>query len=191
MSVREYSEITTTKNDASAVEKCENALLELIKEKSLKSITVQDILKRTGLSRQTFYRKFLDKQDLINRTYRDKVTVAFNDRGFEINHYYASLDFGARMHHYKTFLKQAVKMEGQNSLREYMFQYYVEWYENNLRKRGRVITGDVKKILRFCASGAVNMYIGWLENDMPETPEEMAEDIRLCEPKEMRKWFVD
>lgn len=41
------------------------ALLELTQKKPLESLTVSQILKETGVSRQTFYNHFKDKNDLI------------------------------------------------------------------------------------------------------------------------------
>ena len=46
-----------------------NGLLELNKNKSLESITVKQLLEKTGVSRQTFYNHFMDKNDLIQYVY--------------------------------------------------------------------------------------------------------------------------
>lgn len=43
-----------------------NGLLDLGYKKDLSQITVKDLLEATGVSRQTFYNHFLDKNDLIN-----------------------------------------------------------------------------------------------------------------------------
>ena len=45
-----------------------DALLELCEEKLLINITVKDLLSKTGVSRQTFYNRFHDKNDLIQWT---------------------------------------------------------------------------------------------------------------------------
>ena len=42
-----------------------DALLRLCETTPLKSITVQSLLEETGVSRQAFYNRFLDKNDLI------------------------------------------------------------------------------------------------------------------------------
>ena len=42
-----------------------SALLELCETKSLEALTVKQILEKSGVSRQTFYNHFLDKNDLI------------------------------------------------------------------------------------------------------------------------------
>ena len=43
-----------------------NALLILLKTQPLNKITVTQITKEANLTRQTFYRNFEDKEDLVN-----------------------------------------------------------------------------------------------------------------------------
>ena len=43
-----------------------NALLNLLKTQPLHKITVTQITKESNLTRQTFYRNFEDKEDLVN-----------------------------------------------------------------------------------------------------------------------------
>lgn len=42
-----------------------DTLLAMCKTKKLEAITVSDIINETGISRQTFYNRFRDKNDLI------------------------------------------------------------------------------------------------------------------------------
>ena len=49
-----------------------NALLEMCKTRPLKSITIKDILDKTGVSRQAFYNRFKDKNDLIQWVYEKR-----------------------------------------------------------------------------------------------------------------------
>ena len=41
------------------------ALLQCCEKQSLESVTIKDLLVATGISRQTFYNHFLDKNDSI------------------------------------------------------------------------------------------------------------------------------
>ena len=47
-----------------------SALLELCETKSLEALTVKQILEKSGVSRQTFYNHFIDKNDLIQYVYK-------------------------------------------------------------------------------------------------------------------------
>lgn len=58
-----------------------DTLLEMCKTKKLESITVLDIIKETGISRQTFYNRFRDKNDLIQWTCEHNVLSGFLNNG--------------------------------------------------------------------------------------------------------------
>lgn len=56
-----------------------DALLELVEAEGipLERVTVKRILERSGVSRQTFYNHFLDKNDLICQTYERRMVRAY------------------------------------------------------------------------------------------------------------------
>ena len=60
-------------------EKIAAAFEELLKTKSLDSVTVSEIMKKAGVSRSVFYKHFKDKYDLMNWIYRHEIEerVAF------------------------------------------------------------------------------------------------------------------
>ena len=57
-----------------------NGLLDLCHKKDLSQITVKDLLETTGVSRQTFYNHFLDKNDLIQYIYIIKLLIILMDK---------------------------------------------------------------------------------------------------------------
>lgn len=59
-----------------------NAYLELLSEGGSQTITVKDVVERTGVSRMTFYYHFADIYDLVDWIYRDY----FNKVGLTIRH---------------------------------------------------------------------------------------------------------
>ena len=54
-----------------------NALKDLVRSKPLDKITVKQIADACGVSRQTFYRCFLDKYDLVNWYFERLVERSF------------------------------------------------------------------------------------------------------------------
>ena len=74
-----------------------NALLDLCESTSLKSITIKDLLNHTGVSRQTFYNHFKDKNDLIQYIYVSKIIPCYHDSKVEIDFYTSLLDSFNRM----------------------------------------------------------------------------------------------
>lgn len=99
-----------------------DSLLALVEEdgESLERVTVKRILEKSGVSRQTFYNHFMDKNDLICRVYEVRMVQAFNGAptGFA---YREELERSlAHMRKHGEFLRQAARMDGQNNLSEHV-----------------------------------------------------------------------
>ena len=62
-----------------------NGLLELVEHHTLDSITVKKLLDYTGISRQSFYNHFLDKNDLIQYIYDKKIIPDYHDDNMNMN----------------------------------------------------------------------------------------------------------
>lgn len=84
-----------------------DALLELCEQKQLISITIKDLLEKTGVSRQTFYNRFRDKNDLIQWTYQHKVLGNFLNNSPDYNYYENTLSFYKNIEAHRNFLRQA------------------------------------------------------------------------------------
>lgn len=95
---------------------CANALLELSNTKALADISISDITNFCGISRNTFYYHFKDKQELIYwiyATFHDtKIDLRLNS---EQSNTMALVNF---MRKYASFFKQAFSETGQNCFRE-------------------------------------------------------------------------
>ena len=62
-----------------------NGLLTMVETRSLENITIKQLLEYTGVSRQTFYNHFEDKNDLIQYIYLTKIIPDYNDSNMNIN----------------------------------------------------------------------------------------------------------
>ncbi len=173
----------------SAVDKFEEALLELVEKKPLNKITVQNILDHGGMSRQTFYRKFRDKQDLVNAIYRDHVATSWTGRGFDIDSYYANVDLGSRILYHEKFLREAFREEGINSIENYIAQYYVGWYERNLIAIGQEVTPQMHMVIQHAAWGTAKMSRYWVEQLRMPKPEQIAEDLMITRPVQLERMY--
>ena len=91
-----------------------NGLLTMVETRSLENITIKQLLEYTGVSRQTFYNHFEDKNDLIQYIYLTKIIPDYNDSNMNINFRESLLVSFENMKKYHKFMKQACLMEGQN-----------------------------------------------------------------------------
>lgn len=84
-----------------------DSLLKLCENKNLEALTIQDLLNDTGISRQTFYNHFIDKNDLIHYIYNTKIVPDFHYQNMTINFYESLLITFKNMQRYHHFMKQA------------------------------------------------------------------------------------
>lgn len=169
-----------------------NALLELLKEKRLKKITVGDLLEYTGAGRQTFYRHFRDRNDLFQYIYLHYIHHSIVNSGLEIDAMYGRESTYRQFMKYKDFLAQACEIGGQNNLRDYMVEYFVKWYVDGLRNRYNYsdIPDDVMLLIKFTGYGAINMIIEWVQNGCTIEPEKYARMIADVYSPKMHELFL-
>ncbi len=156
-----------------------DALLELCNEKPLSKISISDIQKKSGVSRQTFYNHFRDKNDLIQHIYLDRIISNWKVVSTDLEYYDSLLDVFDRYARYQYFLKQALSLNDQNCLREFMIDYCkkfdLEWHQ---RYYG---TEPMPDALRFAteyhAVASMSITIAWILSDMPSPPHVIAENI--------------
>ena len=98
------------------------AMKTCMKTTSVDDITIRQIVEVCGVTRQTFYRNFLDKYDLIN-WYFDKILIeSFAHMGEGKTVYEALVNKFHYIQEEKLFFKAAFKNDTQNCLRDHDFR---------------------------------------------------------------------
>lgn len=156
-----------------------NGMLELCQTINLETLTIQQLLDHTGVSRQTFYNHFLDKNDLIHYIYNTKIIPDFNNQKTIVDFYESLLITFKNMQDYHVFMKQACMMDGQNCLRNYIFEHCksfdMEWHQ---KLYGHKPMPDALKFAtEYHATASSSMTLSWILSDMPVSCEEMAKMI--------------
>ena len=170
-----------------------DGLLELNKNQKLESIRIKQLLDFTHISKQSFYNHFLDKNDLIVYIYLNRIIPNFDDPSKEMDFYHSMVDVFKRMKKYHHFMKEALLMEGQNCLKDYIFDHCKEFDLKFHQK----LYGDkpMSDALRFAteyhATASSSMTIFWILSDMPASCEEMARLITDMRGIGMDKLFAD
>lgn len=156
--------------------KCElsKVLKEVAKTQPLSSITVSALTKRCGLSRGTFYYHFIDIYDLINWTFETDIAIPLKIHICEhsLGGWSGITKFCLeKMYADKEFYTQAVRMDVQNNLREYMLQRNQESWEllikKYLKETNQQYDPDILKFLiQFVSQAIGNMIIDWADKEM-------------------------
>lgn len=158
-----------------AKDKLAYGLIELSNKKRLENISVKELLEYTRVSKQTFYNHFLDKNDLIQYIYENMIIPNFDDPNKSIGFYDEMVICFNNMKKYHHFFKQALLIEGQNCLKDYIFQHCKEF---DLSFHQKLYGKEMPDALRFAteyhATASSSMTISWVLSDMPVSCEEMA-----------------
>lgn len=154
------------------------SLLTLCKTTPLTSITIQQLLDDTGISRQTFYNHFKDKQDLIQYIYDCFIIPNFHQpTSTNINFYPALLTVLQNIKTYHYFMKQACSMEGQNNLTSYIYKHCetfdMQWHQSLYGTQPMPDT--LRFAIQYHANASTNMTLSWILSDMPVSCEELAQ----------------
>ena len=168
-----------------------NALLNLCQKQSLQSITVSQLLKETGVSRQTFYNHFKDKNDLICYIYNTYIVPNFDEHHMDIDFYESLLQTFQNIKKYHKFMKQACQIEGQNCLKDYIVehcqQFDLKWHQNLYGSDP--MPDDLKFATIYHANASSSMTLSWILSNMPVPCEEIVDMIVQMRGLGMDKLF--
>ena len=145
------------------------SLEDLMKDKNIEHITVQQIIDNCHMSRSTFYRHFKDKYDLMVWAYIEefkRITLYDVDSYQEVA--YRLIEF---LYTKKEFFMNISELEIQNSFREIMYQYayrYAQSYFKGILK-STVLSQEHILSIQFCCAGTVFLILDWLRRgcDIP------------------------
>lgn len=162
-------------------------LKQMAAEQALSSVTVSSLCAKTGLSRSTFYYHFMDLYDLINWIFDTEIILPLQN--YLCAHNISDWAYGTRMsletmYVDRVFYCQAVKMDVQNSLQDFMRQRNRDSWELLLSRylegtRQQYDPETLDFLTTFIAQAISNMTIDWAKAGM-ETPVD-----RMCKMNEV------
>ena len=112
------------------------ALISLVENRSLDEVSMSDILREAGVSRSTFYRRYRDKYDLLNKNYQCLLDNTINRiaSGFSYKKAFFAL-YGA-LREYPAFFRNALSSNDPNGLKEYIYRESCRMYHELLSAEG-------------------------------------------------------
>ena len=153
--------------------KLAEAMKECMKTSKVDAITVKQLAEKCGLTRQTFYRNFLDKFDLINWYFGKILDQSFEHMGRGTSVYDA-----------------AFRYDEQNSLREHDFELILAFYENLIQeKTGCKMKEEMHDLLEMYCRSSVYMTVKWVLGKKMAAPEGLAELMVEAMPVKLKELF--
>lgn len=168
------------------------ALKELLLVKPLSKITVNDIVTRCGIAKQTFYNHFQDKYALfsyaVTTELQNNLAIAqAASRTFEetITAYYRRVQDDSRF--YCSFIRDNIAV---NEILACVSSNCYEYFHSRIR----LIDGETElpdelelQILFFCV-GCARLLLDWIRAGFKQSPETMAKINCSCLPEALRKY---
>ena len=148
----------------------------MAEEEPLKSITISALTERCKINRGTFYYHFIDIYDLIIWIFETEIIEPLE--GYLHEHDYGSWSGITRsclmeMYKSRSFYCQAVRMDGQNNLREYMqkrnydcWKILTQKYIDATSSRSLHCDEYIDFLVKYTAQSVCNMTIAWAEDGM-------------------------
>lgn len=167
-----------------------NSIKECMKHTPVDKITVKNIVEGCGITRQTFYRHFLDKYDLINWYFDKLVLESFAHMGQGATVYEGLVKKFVFIQQERVFFSGAFRSDAQNSLKEHDFDLILQFYlDKIMEKTGKAPEAKLGFQLELYCRGSVYMTVKWVLGGMKTTPEEMAKSLVEAMPEHLEKEF--
>ena len=168
------------------------AMKECMKKAPVEKITVKEITEECGVTRQTFYRNFQDKYDLIN-WYFDKILIESFEHMGEGQTVYESLVNKFQYIQKETlFYRAAFKNDDQNCLRDHDFELITKFYTDRIEgNTGKKMSDKIRFQLEMYCQGSIYMTVQWVLGNHKATPETLARFLSESMPAELCQVFKE
>lgn len=169
-----------------------DAMKKCMKQMPLEKVTVKEIAEQCGTTRQTFYRNFKDKYDLINWYFDKILQESFEHMGEGKTVYEGLVNKFRYIEEELLFFKAAFKTDEQNCLRDHDFELILEFYSNQIReKTGKPVPEHLKFLLEMYCQGSIYMTVRWVLDNHKCPPETLAAELVAAMPKELAQVFSE
>jgi AcrR family transcriptional regulator len=154
------------------------SIKKLMEEKSLERLTVKEIVSLAGVTRQTFYRNFYDKYDLVNWYFDVLAKECFEQMGVSLTMREGLIHKYDFIRNEAVFFRQAFKSSDYNSIKEHDYQFILLFYTNLIEKKiNRPLDEDIQFLLEMYCHGSIAMTVEWAVNGMNKSSETMADSL--------------
>lgn len=158
----------------------------LMKSAALEQIAVTDIVKDAGVTRQSFYRCFRDKYELVNWYFDVLAKQCFNEMGVTLTlreGLIRKFDFIRRE---SAFFAQAFRSTDYNSIEQHDYEFILAFYTGIIEKNThRQLSDDLRFILELYCHGSIAMTADWAVSGMEKSSASLADDLIAALPPKL------
>lgn len=162
----------------------QEAMLQLIQEKEVNKVTVNDICTRCGINRSTFYAHFVDIYDLLGKLqmeiYQD-VADSFKDINIDPSEYLSIEYIVIILDHVRRhqLFYRAYFSKGLDDLQRNAGIVQERFISPYMRSLGIASERQINYQFRFFWAGFIEVVRIWVFDGCPETPEDLVKIIAM------------
>lgn len=163
------------------------ALEKLLEKKPLSKITVVELMRQLNMSRQTFYRNFLDVDEVVYWLYKEHAKKA-------VEEFYKTKDYRKTIASTAVFMKEhanfyhnVINMDGPNAFKNQFFNAMVEYTRGYIGHSN--IDDKMDYAIRLYWYGATFSLLEWVRNGMTIPPDLLAEYFYTGMPQIIRQFY--
>lgn len=159
-----------------------DSLRKLLTEKSFDKITVVDIVKDSGINRQTFYYHFQDIYDLVEWIFKEDNLKELQEKvGYRTweQGYWQILNY---IKENKQFIKSIYYSSGKDILERFMYDAAYHFLMNSINEQAAVFevqSEDKEFIANFYKHAFVGLIQDWIAGGMKEEPQRIVERLSI------------
>lgn len=151
-------------------ESLETALIQLLGEKDIDEISIEELVRRAGVSRMAYYRNFGAKDAILNNVVGrvcTKIEEVMEPHLIHDDWVSARQEMFRVLYEYKDFCRVLVAAHESERLQNFFNDFAAKFaYDDSERERYRMY---------FWAGATYNLMYEWLKDDMKISPDELAD----------------
>lgn len=172
--------------------KLAESMKELMKTTALDKITVTDIVENCEVSRQSFYRLFQDKYDLVNWYFEVLAQQSFKQMGVLYNLKEGLLKKFQFIETEHVFFAQAFASSDNNSLIHYDCKCIYEFYKGLIEEKNHApLSKELSFLLEMYCHGSVIMTMEWIASGRKEPMETIVDLLIEALPEKLKQQLRD
>ena len=168
----------------------EASLKELLLEKPLNKITINDITEDCGVNRMTFYYHFKDIYDLVDWILVEDASKALEGRQSFETWNEAYLDILRQVRENKTLVLNVYRSVGREQVEQYLYKLLDPMLKEVADRECQDITvqdEDRQFVIDFYKYALVGMTLEWIRRDMKTDPEAMVDRLSTMIHGDLRR----
>lgn len=172
------------------------SMKQLMHKMPLEKISVSDIVEHAEIGRNTFYYHFQDKYDLVIWIFQTESAALFANSLNQGNWYSAVELLEDYLLQNREFYCNALAYDGQNSLREYLFELFKDMVvqqilEQQAESNALVSQQDLDFTAEFFAGALQGLLVRWAKQGMKTPPHSYRESVnRVLQCSWVRTYFL-